>query len=571
MQKGALFFFLLLGLIFSSEALANFLPVEKAFVVSAKAEKDKVVVRFAPAPGHYLYRQRMEVAAEGSPKALDVLWPRAEAKEDPQFGKVEVYHDPIEVVARLRHPLPGKEVFLSVSWQGCSEKGLCYPPQSRRWRLIGGEGGLRLADPGQDRTKPFWSLSQDAQGLGDFLNQAPLWGSLLLFLGMGVLLSFTPCVLPLVPIWAGMVLGQERISRQKRFFLSLAYVLAMALAYAFLGMLSSVAGMGAQGFFQHPLAVGVFAALLVILGLAMLGVWELALPASWQTLVHGLSTRAHKRSFMGVAATGALAALIASPCVTPPLAAALLHAAQKGNMGEGAALLFLLGLGMGTPFLLLGVLGDAALPKRGPWMVSVKHLLGFGLLAAAVLLVSRLWGQAQTLGWALWGAGLASWALWRFLPQRAWMRKGAAAAGALVFLAALLAFPPWGLSEAGKMPLASTWKDLEGEEGLNLALMRARQEGQGAVLDFYADWCLSCQIFEKNVLADRKVQKALSSWELLRADVTGNDTKDRSLMRSLGVAGPPTVVLFGADGKEKARLVGEVGREKFLAFLGQGA
>ena len=579
-----------------ARAEQTFLEPEQAFQLSVAPGGAPGAVRldWTIAPGYYLYRDRLTVAAAGAGIVGKVVRPPGERKDDPNFGPVEVYHDRVTLEVDAK----GASA-LEVGWQGCADEGLCYPPQHETVALAalgtagGGPAGVAAdsaaapagaavptAEGGATAVASLWSES----GITRLLGERALWWTVPVFFLLGVAMTFTPCVLPMVPIVSSMVAGSQAAPR-RAFVLTLAFVLAMALVYAALGVAAALAGAGLQAVLQNQWAILAFAGVFVVLALSMFGFFELQLPAA----VRDRLARATPQggSVPGAAGMGALSALLVSPCMTAPLAGTLLYIAQSGQVLQGALLLLAMGLGMGVPLLVIGTLGARWLPRPGSWMNRVKGAFGFVLLALAVWMAARVLPPPATL--LLWGALLGTLAL------TLWQAPGSAAAGGRLAAARSVALllGLWGgamvvgAAAGGADPLrplallvrgpaaapapqgeaAADFETIRDPQVLQARLDAARAAGQPALVDFSAEWCTSCKTIEREVFGDPQVRQALAGVVLLRADITASDAAQRALMRRHQVMGPPTVMLFDAQGRERRekRLVGEFSARELLA------
>lgn len=565
----------------------NFLAPEQAFKLAVDQNQGvgKLGLHWTIAPGYYLYRDKLEVIATSGQTLGEIARPPGETKVDPNFGTVEVYHDSVGLQVDV-----AKATAVEVSWQGCADAGLCYPPQKQTVALappLTGDTSPAASSTTSNRSLPSAALLASDSGITELLGQKSLLWTLPLFFLMGIALAFTPCVLPMAPIISGMVVGNQATPR-RAFALSLAFVLAMAAVYALLGLAAAMAGAGLQAALQNPWTILGFAAVFVVLALSMFGLFELQLPALLRDRLASAGPRTGG-SVGAAAGMGALSALLVGPCMTAPLAGTLLYIAQSGNRLQGALLLLALGLGMGLPLLLLATVGARYLPRPGPWMDRVKAGFGFLLLATAVWMAQRVVPEAVVL--LLWGALLLGVALtlWHtaFAPAtggasapRLMLRSVAvlsalwggamvlgAAGGAtdplrpLALAASARAIPP---EQAGTLGSFETISD---PQVLQARLDAAKAAGQPVLVDYYADWCTSCKSIEKEVFGNPQVLQALSGVVLLRADVTASDAAQRALMQRHQVMGPPTVMLFDRQGIERreARLVGEFNARDLLA------
>jgi thiol:disulfide interchange protein DsbD len=576
-----------------AQAEQDFLQPEEAFQLSVSKQADgQLRLNWDISPGYYLYRQQMKVEVDPASSALQVAWPAGTLKTDETYGESQVYHDKVTVL--LTAP---EAQAVTIGWQGCADAGLCYPPQTRRVALADVaatplvEAGVNeITDTANVRQAGSSPLAED-QDLAERLSRLNLGWMLLVFFGLGLLMTFTPCVLPMLPILSSLIAGSGA-SPKRGFMLSLAFVLPMALVYAGVGAAAALAGANLQAVLQNPWVLGSFGLVFVGLALSMFGFYELQLPALLRNRLNHASQGQRGGTVTGAATMGVLSALLVGPCMTAPLAGALLYIGNTGDVLTGALVLFAMGLGMGVPLLLVGTLGARLLPRPGDWMNRVKALFGFILLGTAIFFVARVLPAALTLG--LWGA----WLLAIALSLLALVHKLGTDKGRIVsrFMALLLGL--WGgsmvIGAAGGahdplQPLnmsasASTlgpasvgnsfmsrFGPVKTPQALDGLLATAGQHGQWTLVDFYADWCVSCGVIEREVFADPRVQQALSDMQLLRPDVTANNADDQALMRSHQILGPPTLLLIGPDGKERRaeRIIGELSADEFLARLAQ--
>lgn len=557
----------------------DFLPVDDAFGLSAAAiGEGAVAVSFRLAEGYYLYRSRMgfEAVAPDGAAAREALMPEGKLKVDDYFGEQQVYYDAVTARVAVDRAPPGMLLELKVAYQGCADAGLCYPPQERTLAVTmngaGGAAGLMATPLLSETDQLARSLTSDALGwvLGTFFVA-------------GLLLAFTPCVLPMIPILSAIIAGRgEGTSGRHGFVLSLVYVLAMSVAYTAAGIVAGLFGQNLQAVFQHPAVLVTFSLLFLALSLAMFGLYELQLPVSLQTRLTAVSHRQRGGSYVGVAVMGVLSALIVGPCVAAPLAAALIVIGSTGDPFRGGMALFALSLGMGVPLLAVGAFGPALLPRAGAWMSLVRQLFGVMLLAVAVYLMGRLLPDPITL--ALWAAlALLTGGLLVVSGRRSETvpRPGAlrlvAAAGAVVY-AIVLAL---GAATGGSDPLrpldalargshgALAFQRVKTVDELDRLITDATHTGRPVMLDFYADWCVSCQEMERDAFTDAAVRSALSDTLLLQADVTVYDDADRALLERFGLHGPPAILFFGRDGAERRalRVIGFMAAEDFAPHV----
>ncbi|HEX4986704.1 MAG TPA: protein-disulfide reductase DsbD [Burkholderiales bacterium] len=581
-----------------AEAGEEFLPVEKAFAIEARSpDPQTVVVRLSPADTYYLYREKLHFSLVNAAGASigSVQIPRGEAKQDPNFGKTEVFHRPVQVLLHIRRDGTGKlPITLKVGYQGCSEKGLCYPPATRELRLAlavaGGANepstaGAQNAGAGPGSPAGATAAAAEDEKIAGLLGAGNIWLVMASFLGFGLLLSFTPCVLPMIPILSGMIAGQgAAATRHRGFVLSAVYVLGMATAYAAAGVLAGLSGSLLSASMQNPWVLGAFAGVFVVLALSMFGFYDLQLPVSWQSGAAQRSNRLSGGKLAGVFGMGALSAIIVGPCVAAPLAGALLYVSQSRDVVLGGLALFMLALGMGLPLLVVGASTGALLPKAGAWMQSVKNFFGVLLLATAIWILSPL--LTLSLQMACWAALLIACGIFLRaidpLPvdagpyRRLWKGAGIVAlvAGVSLLVGALAGSRDplrplagiMGSSARTESPAATPFVRVASLGELEKALAGA---GRPAMLDFYADWCVSCEEMERLTFRDADVRREFSSMLLLQADVTANSAADQALLRRFGLFGPPGIIFFDREGNEIAgsRVVGYQPASKFLPAL----
>ncbi len=559
---------------------ADFLPVDAAFVFDAMADgPDRVRLRWRIAEGYYLYRKRLAATTGSERVRLGVLaLPQGKTKTDEFFGKQEVYYG--ELNALLPVARAGGASFdlpLEVTYQGCAEAGLCYPPETKSVIVSlpagGGTSASGAAPTGAARTAGGFVSEQDR--LAALIRDGSLIAVLATFFGLGLLLAFTPCVLPMVPILSGIIAGQgANVTTGRAFALSLTYVLGMAVTNTLAGVAAAAAGSQIQAMFQQAWVIVLFALLFVVLALSMFGLFTIQMPAALQTRLAAVSNRQRAGTFGGVAVMGALSALIVTACVAPPLFAALAVIGQTGDVVRGGSALFCMSLGMGAPLILVGTSAGRLLPRAGAWMDTVKKLFGVLMLAVAAWMLARIVPERAALPlWAV-PALIGAWILLREVRSRsAWGWSGRAAGAALGVYGLLLLV---GAGLGGSDPLApipqlagetrhlefrriKTVTDLERE----IAAAAARQKP--VMLDFYADWCVSCKEMERYTFTDEAVQAVLADAVLLQADVTANDASDQALLKHFGIFGPPTIAFFGPDGAERGnyRVVGYMQAAQF--------
>jgi len=565
----------------SVSAGEEYLHPDEAFVFSGSITGPNTLhLNWVIAEGYYLYKSKIKVATDSAAVQLGAPdLPQGDDKTDEYFGKQEVYHEILDADVPFSRASPQAGTFTArVTYQGCAEAGLCYPPITKT---------LDLALPAVDAATiaSGASFGSPAPAEQDRLAAVVRDGSIAALIGIfflaGLALTFTPCVLPMVPILSGIIAGQgDRVTPLRGFTLSLIYVLAMALTYTFAGVLAGLFGQNLQAALQNPWVLGVFALLFVALAFSMFGYYELQVPSAIQARLAAVSNRQQGGTFIGVGIMGVLSALIVGPCVTAPLVAALIVIGQTGDPVRGGLALFALAMGMGVPLLLIGTSLGKLLPRAGGWMEAVKQFFGVLLLAVALWfartllpesLVMLLWGVLAIGSALLLGAlepattGAAKVRKTIALPVLAWgiaIIVGAAM-GNRDPLAPLAGFLSGTSTTAATESLP--WRPVRSVDDLDRELAAASAAGQATMLDFSAEWCVSCKEMEKYTFPDEGVKAALANVVLLRADVTENNERDQELLKRFGIFGPPTIVFFGPDGVERKefRLVGYVKADKF--------
>ena len=557
----------------------DFLPVREAFKLSlVEQTPQSVKLRFVNAEGYYLYRHRFQFRIEPSDLAKgEAVLPAGEPKHDEYFGDVEVYYGITDVTLPIDNPID-LPFTVHVGYQGCADKGLCYPPETERIEVDG---------QGAAPTNSAAAAAAPANAPGGWT-----WKELALFFLGGLALTFTPCVLPMLPILTGVVLrGQPGGARS--LVLSLAYVLPMAISFAILGALMGVFGaeLNLQARLQSPWVLAPFAFFFALLGAASLGFLELRLPAAIDGRLQNLSQRLKGGTVFSAAALGVLSSLLVSPCVSAPLAGALLYISASGDALGGGLKLLALGLGMGTPLVLFAVGGGALLPKSGNWMIGVRNLFGALLLAVAIWLLERVVpGQVSLALWGLWAAGIALWLGVLELTPKTHHQKLAQLIGLPLLVYAVIAWigalqgasdplRPLGRAEAtvvaSQAPASAhaEWKTITTPAELDAALAEAKSASQPLLLDWYADWCISCKVIEREVLTAPSVTAQLGGYRLLRFDITESNEQQRALLDRYQLFGPPAILFFGGKGDEWAdlRVVGEISAADFAERLTRAA
>lgn len=569
---------------------SEFLPADEAFEVEGTVEGRTLKLHWDIADGYYLYQHRFKFEAltpETGALGTPVILQKGKTKEDPTFGTVVAFYHEVDIEVPILAPSTGS-IEVRVKYQGCADKGLCYLPQKTDMyfplpELAEGAIPPPTTVASTTATTPANAPSQDttsAQGLANILSESSLFTIIGIFFVLGLGLTFTPCVLPMVPILSGIIVGQgESISRRKAFVLSLAYVLGMALTYAAAGVIAGITGSKIQLYMQDPTVLFTFAGVFVLLSLSMFGFYELQLPSAIQNKLNDISNKQKGGTLIGVAIMGALSALVVSPCVSAPLAGALIYIGNTGDGTLGGVSLMALGLGMGTPLLIIGTTGGNMLPKAGGWMDSVKGLFGVGLLAVALWLIKHLIPDSLTLG--IWGllAMIAAVYLGAFhtaTSPKAQLFKGigltlAALCLALVFVGVANSLRPNVINSVTPQASKSTglaFERIRSIAALEKALEEAQQNHSPVMLDYYADWCISCIELEHGAFSDDAVVSLLSNHTLLQIDLTDNDEAE-ALLDRFNLQGPPSILFFDANGVEhaNARIYAYRDTDSFLRHL----
>ncbi|MFI8607206.1 protein-disulfide reductase DsbD [Pseudomonas sp. NPDC077649] len=550
----------------------DFLPVREAFKLSLmSSDAEALTLRFVAAEGYYLYRHRFNFAVEPGDLALgQAELPPGQAKHDEYFGDVEVYYGVLDIRLPLANP-EQRPLRLQVGYQGCADKGLCYPPETE-FIEIGELPTVAAPDSPTSAPAAGWN-----------------WQELALFFLGGLALTFTPCVLPMLPILSGVVL-RGQLGGLRSLTLSLAYVVPMAVCFALLGTLMGLfgAGLNLQARLQSAWVLVPFAAFFALFALAMFGLFELRLPRVISEPLDRLAGKTHGGSHLNAALLGVLSSLLVSPCVSAPLAGALLYISASGDALGGGLKLLALGLGMGAPLVLFAVGGGALLPKSGTWMVTVRNAFGVLLLAVSVWLLERVLPGSLSLAlWGLLAGGVAVFlGALEFGPKTHRQKLGQIAGLALLVYAlaswvgalqgASDPLKPLGQLQAGTGAASAkggAWLTLSSPAELDAALAEAKAAGQPLLLDWYADWCISCKVIEREVFGSVEVGSKLGDWRLIRFDITESNAAQRALLDRYQLFGPPAIQLFAGNGDEwlDLRVVGEVDAASFAARLDQAS
>jgi thiol:disulfide interchange protein DsbD len=565
-----------------AHAEEDYLEPEAAFRFSSRMLDAKTIeVSYQIADGYYMYRERFAFRAEGATLGEPVI-PHGKVKFDETFQKdVETYRKMVVVTLPVEAAGPFKLVATS---QGCADKGLCYTPMESQASLSpNGGGGLLSAARGLTESPAASSGSSTAAAAPDSemgriessLQSGRLLAIMPLFLLLGLGLAFTPCVLPMVPILSFIIVGEgAKATRLRGFTLSAAYSLGMAIVYTALGVTAGLLGEGLSAALQNPWVLSAFALLMAVLSLSMFGVYQLQMPAAVQTRLSQFSEKQTSGKLAGVFVMGALSALIVGPCVAAPLAGALLYISQTRDVVVGGSALFAMAVGMSIPLMVIGLSAGSLLPRAGAWMNAVKRFFGVLMLAVALWMVAPVLPDwLQMAGWAALGIAYGAWLI---VPRGA--KWGGKLAGLLFLL--LGAVELAGLASGGRDPLAplahlngdrhaTRFVRVKSTADLDAALAQAASSGKPAMLDFYADWCVSCKEMEKLTFTDPRVRARFDSMVLLQADVTANNADDKALLKRFRLFGPPGIIFLGTDGAEAAggRVIGYQDADRFLASM----
>lgn len=594
----------------------QFLKVDDAFKIDFDQQGPTLFIGWDIADGYYLYKEKLEFVAKGADLTLPKL-PKGTDHEDEYFGKTEVYFNELTTVSKLDNVVEG--AYVKVRYQGCAEAGLCYQP-------VIVEIPLTAFQSSSDDKATNDSISEapvepsnefDSElSLTEKLSQQSLLTNLAIFFAIGLTLAFTPCVFPMFPILSSLIAGQQGLSTKRAFTLSFVYVQGMAITYALLGLVVASLGGQVQGYIQHPAVLISFSILFVLLALSMFGLYEFKLPESWMTRLTQLSNNQKSGNYFGVFMMGVLSGLIASPCTTAPLSAALLYVAQSGDYFVGGITLYVLSLGMGIPLLLLGTSGGKLLPKAGAWMEQVKTLFGFIMLMVPLILLERIldWHVIVILGSLLLFLTGAYLYFWHTLTSN---NKGKTLLWVVSFVFIFTAlnlikneiWPPVEVPlhtitqnsknidvlnqniELLRQRLESNSQYLDTEipaliastsekqhvefikvttlDDLKKEIMAANELGKLVMFDLYADWCVACKEFEKYTFPDPKVKEKLEDFVLIQADLTESNNTTISFMEEFTVFGLPTILFFDRQGKELTnhRVTGFQDADAFSAHL----
>lgn len=568
----------------TDSAEVTLLPADEAFQFQAQPDgKGQLLLNFKVADGYHLYKDKIQAQLKSGQADLGTLQlPKATPANDPVFGDVDVYHGDFQAtlpVANLN-----KDAQIEITYQGCSaESGVCYPP-TRQTVTVSPSDFATSANTDTLKTPTNTTTASElseTDQITSTLQNSSVWIVIGTFFLFGLLLSLTPCVFPMIPILSSIIIGQgDQLTTRRAFIMSLVYVLAMSITYTLAGVLAGLFGENLQAMFQNPWIIGTFALIFVALAFSMFGFYELQLPSSVQSKITNLSNKQQGGTLTGVAIMGFLSALIVGPCVAPPLAGALIYIGQTGDALLGGTALFAMSIGMGVPLLLLGTSAGKLLPRAGAWMDNVKAIFGVLMLGVAIWMAERILpGWMILFAWAalLIGSGIYLGALEAIGDKSGW-HKLAKTFGVIFLVYGVIMLvglaggsqntlqPLKGLAGSSSATAANAQTGLKFQKISTLAELEAEvAKGQPVMLDFYADWCVSCKEMEAFTFSDPTVQQALSNVTLLKADVTANNANDKELMKAFGIIGPPAILFFNDGQEAKAqRVVGFKKPEDFM-------
>jgi len=571
--------------LFSNEE--EFLKPEQAFLFNFHQQNENLAITFDIAPGYYLYKKQFKFSGDKTDYA-PVSLPTGVDHEDEFFGLQQIYTGQLKLKALLKKVKEGST--LSITYQGCAEKGLCFPPMTQTIELSEfdnianelQENVLNALNPTSithaPKTVNSITTASEQHQLADLLKGKNIWLTLAAFFVGGLLLSFTPCVFPMYPILTGIIVGQKgSLSTKKAFGLSFVYVQGMAITYTLLGIVVALAGAQFQAMFQHPAVLISLSILFIFLALSMFGVFNLALPSSWQNKLNNLSSDQKSGSYFGVFMMGAISGLVASPCTTAPLTGALLYISQSGDIALGASALYALSLGMGVPLLILGSSGGKLLPKAGNWMTVIKNIFGLLLLAVPIFLLERLIPELYSQ--ILWISLLLVSASYFYAENQKTSTNLAYGLRHLVIFAMMffglnnayqLTQPTVSLNSIAEEKQHHSFKRVNNLAELRATVKQANTAGKTVMVDLYADWCIACKEFEKYTFPDKNVQRALANTLWLQMDLTDFGNKDNiEIMTEFDLFGLPSILFFDLQGNEldQKRVTGFIDAEAFTTHI----
>ncbi|EGM68832.1 protein-disulfide reductase DsbD [Shewanella sp. HN-41] len=568
------------------------MPVDQAFAFDFKQEGNRVTLNWVIADGYYMYRDKLKFSVNGAELGTIDL-PKGKPHNDEYFGEQEVYYTYIDIPIGLKQA--DENGILSVTFMGCAEGKLCYPPTKRDVTLkaVAANDGLLVSTDNADA--PGASNAEEASAaqaptqpitqqdtLSQMLSNDSLIWTLVIFFGLGIGLALTPCVFPMYPILSGIIVGQgQKLSTAKAFTLSMAYVQGMAITYSILGLVVASAGLKYQAALQHPAVLVVLAILFFVLSLSMFGLYDLKLPSSWQEKMNSVSNNQKGGNLVGVFLMGVISGLVASPCTTAPLSGALVYVAQTGDLLQGFLALYVLSMGMGVPLLIIGTSGGKLLPRAGAWMNIIKTVFGFLLIAVSIVMLGRIWtGLVSDVLWALWGISFTGYLMhqnklstfnWKQTVRSVLLTLALLASFSYGFQAVMghFGFTHNVVGTAATVEQPHGFKRIKSIEDLEQEIAAATAQGKPVMLDLYADWCVACKEFEAITFKDADVLIRMNKIVLLQADVTKSDAVDVALLEKYNVLGLPTLLMFSEQGeqREDLRVTGFMGPKDFAAHL----
>jgi thioredoxin:protein disulfide reductase len=574
----------------ASPATDEILDPEIAFRVIADIDQNKqLVLNWEIEPGYYLYKNKFSVESDNIALTLgNYAFPSGKSKADPAFGQVEVYYgqDSVSIPFQLTE-VNLKEFNLNVGYQGCKEDSVCYPPIKKILTVsLPATFKSSAINNSSTQTSTQAPLISEQDAITQKLKDKSLLINILAFFIFGFLLALTPCVFPMIPILSGILVGEgDRITRTRAMMLSISYVIAMALTYSVLGIVAGLFSINLQAASQNIWVLSFFSGVFVLLALSMFGFYELHLPSSWQSKLSSGQSGVGRGTLKGAAIMGVLSAIIVGPCVAPPLAGALLYISQTGDALLGGLALFAMGLGFGVPLLVVGATSGELLPRAGMWMENIKHIFGVIMLGVAIWFLERVLPEAVIL--ILWATLFITTAIFMGALDRIeaitthWQRlwKGFGLVMLVYGMALVVAaangegtvLKPFNKQTSVVTTEAISFKTISSLEELDNELKQARSVGKSVMLDFYADWCVTCDEMEAYTFTDPVVQKALQQLTLLKIDVTKNNDSDKAFLKQFDLFGPPAILFFNKSSVEikSHRLVGFVKAEPFVDHVMQ--
>lgn len=575
--KSIVWFYVLLWAFFISslgvpKTFANVspLPVDQAFIARVIFNSPQLVsAEFNIAPGYYLYSQRLHIAFNPA-ISTDIRYPQGEVKYDAHRGNYSVYTGNLVVPIALN--TDAQQVKITLDYQGCSEHGFCYPPMQKSFEIDLAKQQVTpiIQDVGAKAavTTSLQTLLTDQNRVNAVLASQHLGMMLLIFIGLGLLLAFTPCVLPMIPILTSIIVGQKEIADTKKAFaLSTVYVLGSAITYAFAGMIAALMGSSLQLYLEKPLVIAFVSGLFILLALSLFGFYDLHIPRRWQSNITSISRKQKGGTYFGAFIMGMVSSLIVSPCVTAPLVGVLMYIAKTGDMLLGASALFALGVGMGIPLIAIGTSAGKLMPHRGPWMIVIQRFFGVLMVGMAIWLLTRIHSLPVILLFS--GVVLLAITIYFKIYKNNTKLSMTTGVASVILILGSVAIPFFVSTTSTIRHPANSFIVVRNTEELNKQLLIARSNNKPVLLDFYATWCASCVAMDQDVFDLPAVQKALSQFVLLRADLSANNSADELLLKTYSIVAPPTVLFFNNKGKEvnSRRIVGEVNAKDFLNRL----